>query len=158
MYIIIYFPRFHSTRLLIKSDKRKGDPFPVCAPRIFPERLHRAAHCSWRRVERPRPARSPHPTVTSASGRWGPLVAPHPPPPARRTLATPASPGARPSQHSPVTRMDSSIVPPRPRAASWLHGHGGRGPAGTGQPASSLWPGPQRWVAAEGCSPRLEAG
>lgn len=103
MYIIIYFPRFHGTCLLIISDKKKRDRFSVFPPRIFPEHLQHAAHCSRSRVERPRPARSPRPTVTSASGRLGP-ESPHtrrqrpggrwPPLPAQG----PALPGTHPSR------------------------------------------------------------
>lgn len=142
--IMIHFPRFHGTCLLIISDKRKRDRFSVFPPRIFLSTSCAPRTCSGRRVERPGRARSPLKPFPRPPGRLGPRVASHPSPGAGRTVSAPASTGASPSGHSPVTRMDSSIVPPRPRAAGWLQGRGGRGPARTGRTASSLRPGPQR--------------
>lgn len=47
----------------------------------------------------------------------------------------PSSPGTGPAPHSPVTRMDSSIVPPRPRTVGTARA--GRGGEPGGQPLAS---------------------
>lgn len=134
--IMIYFPRFHGTCLLIINDKRKRDRFSVFPPRNFLSTSCAPRTCSGR----PRRARNPLKPFPRPPGRLGPRVASRPSPAAARTPSAPASPRASPSQHSPVTRMDSSIVPPRPRGAGRLQGRRGRGPARTGRTASRLEP------------------
>lgn len=92
-------------------------------------------------------APDPNPTVTSASRRTHPILA--------ASDRDDAGGSRQPrdhhaSQHSPVTRIDSSIFPLRPRAEGSA-GAGGEGQIGTWRAASSLRPCLGPGVAAGGC-------
>lgn len=129
-----------SDRCMVINDKRKGTVFvplrtlfPPPAPRISRSRSGPVPHLR---------ARSPRPPLPGPGGcrdRAGGRRGRHGAQPARRP----------PSPHSPVTRMDSSIVRPRSRAV---------GSAGAGGESRAGRPGPQGRGHGGGCGQRPGAG